>query len=333
MNKRGPSSGYVKYLVDTIETLKARLGDNSTGIPVVAPLGPTGTSAAGMGDQNLNMSPVATSQAAVGVGAVNPPPSHSSIVAMASATFNSDSIPPAADSAATSMAMGDWTAAMSNTSLAANRQFQSMPVWTHDTFLSATLVGPDGPVPWWDIYYSFVHPKFSFIFKSWFLAHYKDLPPILLHAMYCVSMFYTNGPVEEGEFHFAACKAVIDEAIENPDPLKTAAIMLMAVYSINSKRVKSAVSYLCLSIRFCQILGIDKGKYDVWKSNLGLIPGFEKESPMDFCRSLWCCLYAHDFYAIFLIGVPGSVTLDIDTSYLQEYRALSFDAGSDDIKR
>ncbi len=312
MNKRGPSSGYVKCLVDTIETLKARLGDNSS----------VTHGAGASSDMNLSVNST--------IEVISPTSSMLSNSGNIIPNFkSSDLVSSAADGG--QMLMGDWGTAINRTSSLI--QSQSNHVWNHDTFLFATLVGSDGPVPWWDIYYRFVHPKMSVIFKSWFLSHYKDLPLILLHAMYCVSIFPLSGPVEEGEFHFTACKSVTDEAIENPDPLKTAAIMLMAVYSMNSKRVKSAVSYLCLSIRFCQILGIDKGKYDVWKCNLGLIPGFEKESPKDFCRSLWCCLYANDFYAIFLIGVPGSVTLDIDTSYLQEYRSLTFQDGKDDIKR
>jgi hypothetical protein len=142
--------------------------------------------------------------------------------------------------------------------------------------------------------------------------------------MFAASTSYSLSPQEEGEFHFSASRYIIDDAIETPDPFKASAVMLMAVYSVNSKRLKSAIVYLCLAIRFCQILGIDKDKYVVWKSSVGPIPGLEQESPKLFCRSLWACLYAHDFYAIFLIGVPGSVTLDIDTSYLLEYRNPDF---------
>lgn len=209
-------------------------------------------------------------------------------------------------------------------------------VWTHKSFQMATLYSQGKAVPWWDVYYAYVHPKWPFIFKSWFMNHFSSIPLILLHAMFSTCTFYLQGPnglSDVGEFHFAACKNVIDEAIENPDPLKTAAIFLIAVYSLNSKRIKSSVSYLCLSIRFSQILGLDKDRYDVWKNSKGLIAGFENDSPKDFTRSLWTCLYAHDFFAIFLIGVPGSVTLDIDLSYLDEYKACSFDRGVEDASR
>lgn len=322
MKKRGPSSGYVNNLVDTIESLRARLGDNPSGgegldnsissPSLEAHLSPSsssgGPSSAGLG---------------VGVG-----PNFSSTLRPNLSTNGGALL----SSSAIANANADWSTALVSSENNPKNNYPAA-VWTHETFRSATLSTQSGTFPWWEVYYKFVHPKWSFIFKTWFLNHFQDLPLILLHGMYGASTFYASDPLEEGELHFSTCKAVIDEAIENPDPLKTAAIMLMAVYSINSKRIKSAVSYLCLSIRFCQILGIDKDKYEVWKCNSGRMIGFENESPKEFCRSVWCSLYAHDFYAIFLIGVPGSVTLDIDTSYLVEYRSGTFDNGWDDPKR
>lgn len=314
-------------MVDTIESLKAKLGGEPV-FPENVSLPSASVNNDVVNDQidYLNSGFGSPSSLAF------PPSGGSQIPTLPDIGFN---VGP--DSQQGTLSASDWSVAMSSSATHAASTTVALKkpnaVWTHEAFLSATLVGSNGPVPWWDIYYNHIHPKFPIIFKTWFLKHYKDLPLILLHAMYCTSMGYTNGPIEEGEVHFSACKAVIDEAIENPDPLKTAAVMLMGVYSINSKRVKSAVSYLCLAIRFCQILGVDKDNYEVWKTNLGLIPGFERENPKDFCRSLWCCLYAQDFYAIFLIGVPGSVTLDIDTSYLAEYRNGSFENSVNGAKK
>ena len=273
--KRGPSTGYVNSLVDTIETLKAKL-DDKISLPVEVPM-----------------------HSAV---SVDTPPS-------ASGSFDSG------------MVDNEWSNSLQVLPTAI---LQPSVQWTHDTFRLATLLGPNGPVPWYEIYYESVHPQWSFLYENWFLTHFNSLPLILLHAMYAACTFYSLSPQEEGDFHFSACKAVMDDAIENPDPFKAAAVMLLAVYSVNSKRLKSAIVYLCLAIRFCQILGIDKDKYLIWKNTAGPLAGLEQESPKLFCRCLWSCLYAHDFYAIFLIGVPGSVTLDIDTSYLLEYRTGDF---------
>jgi hypothetical protein len=336
VKKRGPMSGYLNSLVETIETLKGRLGDygsgpdlqtynNSANEVSESPSSTAGQSASLHASQSI-IAPWSNSavgsrsdllpDTTTGLHAITQRPIINTKIVDPSSYWNSSLVPSSNVGAPPKLQTGF-----------------DQNSWTHDTFLTAPLLGTNGVVAWWDIYFSLVHPKWPFIFKKWFLQHYNDLPLILLHAMYATSLFYTSHPAEEGEFHFSVCKSVIDEAIENPDPLKTAAIMLMAVYSINSKRMKSVVSYLCIAIRFCQILGIDKDNYDTWKCAVGPIPGFENESPKEFCRALWTNLYAHDFYAIFLIGVPGSVILDIDTSYLQQYSSGSFVASCDDIRR
>jgi hypothetical protein len=175
--------------------------------------------------------------------------------------------------------------------------------FTHQNFLSMTLQSREGIRKlWWEIYFEKIHAKFPMYTQQWFEAQLTSIPLYVLHIMYATCLAYPEAVSKDkvgGDAHRDACLELMNgEYLESPNPWNVQAIILVAVYSVFTFRVKSGMSYLALVIRLAQTLGLDEDKELFYESNELPAPEWQ-----NFGRCLWSCINSLDYYCYFLCGV------------------------------
>jgi hypothetical protein len=174
--------------------------------------------------------------------------------------------------------------------------------YTTQSFTTLTShTTPEDKKLWWEFYFERVNSIFPFYTESWFESSFQAIPLHVLHIMYATILAYPGSPFKSdvcADLHLEASLKLLGDYHEYPSVWSAQTIVLIAVYSVFSYRVKTGMAYLAIAIRMAQTLSLDiDSSIHLQDSSL------KKEDLIDFGRSLWSCINSLDYHCYFLCGV------------------------------
>jgi Fungal Zn(2)-Cys(6) binuclear cluster domain len=196
---------------------------------------------------------------------------------------------------------------------------------------SPVIVGPYPPfiiksgaaIPWLDMYFTYVHPKYPCLPTNWVIENHHLLPAFLLNSMYALttveSINNNSIKTENGVEYFEIAKKLYEKAIKNPSPFDVAAIFFMGVACLRSKTdYATGISWIQEAIDLSKLLGILNLAEVSWT-----MPDGKKYLLQDqyyskqFCQLLMLSIYSSDFEVSFIQKAPFHLEIELPQSFYQ----------------
>jgi hypothetical protein len=175
------------------------------------------------------------------------------------------------------------------------------------------------PIQFVELYVAFVYPRMPIISRELISKHFYDLPVGLLHAMYCCC-FWGQASSSSFERHYEYSVQLLHEQLHEPDIFTLLLSIHLGYYLLYTKKTKHAISYLAISIRISQILGLNSANIaPIFEAAKNIEPAMVSE----VCVGCIVHLYLYDFYFSNTMEIPFLLVSDFNSPLLSPYNEIA----------
>ena len=179
-------------------------------------------------------------------------------------------------------------------------------------------------VPWLNMYFTYVHPKYPCLPTDWVMKNHHLLPTFLLNSMYALTMMepISNDSKRtlNGDKYFEKAKLLYENANINPSPFDVAAMFFMGVYAClhSTTEIAAGISWIQEAIDLAKKLGILNLAEVSWTLPNGTLYRLQDHYySKQFCQLLMLCLYSSDFEVSFIRKTPFHLEIELPQSFYQ----------------